>query len=193
MDNQIPARNKSGRSFLIIGIVAVILLLAAYIVTQSKSSSAAVTDSNGQVQLSPPRAQENINRQFSFPLTDDKGNQVGQFTYTVDTAQLQDDIIVKGQKASAVKGRTFLIINLKIKNDLNSKININTRDYIRLTINNSSDMLAPDIHNDPVEVQPISTELTRVGFPINIGDKNLALHIGEIKGSKTTIPLNFSK
>ena len=84
-----------------------------------------------------------------------------------------------------------MIINLKIINDLNSCVQINTKDYVRLSLNGDKNVwLAPDIHNDPVEVQAISTKLTRVGFAISTSDKNIILRIGEINGAKTDIPVD---
>jgi hypothetical protein len=106
-------------------------------------------------------------------------------------AELRDEIIVKGKQATAIKGRTFLIVNLKITNDFDKTITINTRDYVRLTVNKNSEKLAPDIHNDPVEIQADSTKYTRVGFPIDDTDKDLTLTVGEINGPKQTIKLNL--
>ena len=98
---------------------------------------------------------------------------------------------MKGQRARAVQGRNFLILNLKLTNQYTQAIEIKTSDYVRLSVNNKNEFLAPDIHNDPVAVQPISTKYTRIGFPINDSDKNLMLRIGEIKGKKETIKLSF--
>jgi hypothetical protein len=75
---------------------------------------------------------------------------------------------------------------------LDKGIEINSRDYVRLIVDgNTKEMLAPEIHNDPVEAQAISTKYTRVGFPINTSDKNLVLQVGEINGPKQTIKLEF--
>jgi len=107
---------------------------------------------------------------------------------------LQKQIIVQGQRASAVNGRVFLILNLKITNNLEQTIQLNTRDYLRLiVVSNQSEQLAPDIHNDPAEVQAISTKYTRVGIALDEGDakKKIQLKIGEINGEKQTIDLNF--
>lgn len=133
-----------------------------------------------------------LNRELAFPLKNEKNESVGQFKYIVETAELRQEIIVKGQRATSVKGRIFLVINLKINNDTNNKLALNTRDYIRLMVNdNEKELLAPDVHNDPVEIQAISTKYTRVAFPINETDKNLKLRIGEISGEKQTVELNF--
>lgn len=148
--------------------------------------------SENQQSVLGARATQDINKDFEFPVKDDTGIKVASFKYTIESAELRDQIIVKGQTATAVNGRTFLIINLKITNDKDKAININTRDYIRLSVNgNKDEWLAPDIHNDPVEVQAISTKYTRVGFPINTSDKNLLLRVGEIDGDKQNIKLNL--
>jgi hypothetical protein len=156
-----------------------------------KNSSTA--NASGQVAVSGPKATETFNKEFDFPLSDSKGKQVGTFKYIIQSIDLRDEIVVKGQKATAIQGKTFLVINLKIVNDFSQAVQINTRDYVRLSINsNTNEWLAPDIHNDPVEIQAISTKLTRVGFAVNNTDHDIILRVGEINGTKTNLPVKFN-
>lgn len=136
----------------------------------------------------------NLDKKFVFPLRDEKGVTVGTFDYVILSAAIQKQIIVQGQKATAVNGRNFLILNLKVTNNLKKTIQLNTRDYIRLTVtSNPSEQLAPDIHNDSVEVQAISTKFTRVAIALDASDtkKTVHLKVGEIDGEKQNIDLNF--
>src|SRR3989344_3040507 len=134
----------------------------------------------------------NFNKEFLFPLKNDKGEEVAKLKYLIEKAELRDEIVVKGQRAKAIKGRTFLILNLKIANEFNQSIEIKSRDYVRLSVNgNKDEWLAPDIHNAPVEVQAISTKYTRIGFPINDTDHDLVIRVGEINGDKEEIALKF--
>lgn len=133
-----------------------------------------------------------LNREFKFPLKDEKNETVGEIKYTIENIELRDEIIIKGKKAYAVKGRAFLILNLKITNDSSKTISMNTKDYARLFVNNNeNEPLSPSIHNDPVVVDAISVKPTRIGFAISENDKNIKLKIGEIKGEKTTVDINF--
>jgi len=125
-------------------------------------------------------------------LRDENGEVVSSFKYLIENAELRDEIIVKGQKATAIKGRDFLILTLKLQNDLDDSIEVSTKDYLRLSVNgNEDEWLAPDIHNDPVEVQAISVKNTRLGFPVNENDTNLVLQVGEINGEKEKVEINF--
>jgi hypothetical protein len=112
-------------------------------------------------------------------------------SYTISSAQLTKQIIIKGQRATAVKGRTFLILNLKLVNSFNQSLFLNTRNYVRVQPVGSNDKLAPEIHNDTVEVSPISTKLTRIGLPVDETVKEFTLFIGEIDGEKQEIPIKF--
>ncbi len=144
--------------------------------------------------LPKPIAVQTLNKTFNFPLTDDEGEKVGSFDYTIENAELRKQIIVQGKRATSIEGRIFLILNLKVANNLDQAIKLNTRDYIRVVVNkNENEKLAPDIHNDPVEVQAISTKYTRLGLAINESDtKNpIVLQVGEIEGEKQTVELNF--
>ncbi len=155
-------------------------------------SASAKKPANDQVNLAAAQATTKINRSFDFPIRDSKGNVAATVSYVLDTAELRDQIIVKGQKATAIQGRTFLILSLHVVNNTSKEITMNTRDYVRLAVNgDESQWYAADIHNDPITIQPISTKDTRIGFPVNTTDKNFILQIGEIDGEKQRIPLNF--
>lgn len=149
--------------------------------------------STNRLSVPAPVATQQLNKTFNFPLRDDKGKEVSKVAYTIQSADLQDAFVFQGKLATAVKGRTFLIVNLKVTNPYSKTIQINAKDYIRVKVNGSSEQLAPEIHNDPVEVQADSTKYTRVGMAINDSDKNITLLVGELQGSKTSINLSLAK
>jgi hypothetical protein len=175
--------------------LAVVAIAGVYLIISSltNTSPSVLSESDQRVSIKKAKANQLINKEFLFPLKNDKGAEVSRIKYFLQDAQLQDEIVVKGQRATAVKGRTFLIVYIKITNDYSKDISLKTRDYVRLIVNNNSEKIAPDIHNDPVEIQAISTKYTRLGFPINDTDKNLILQIGEISGNKQNIKLDKLK
>lgn len=179
-------------------LAAVILVVIGIVFFKNNSSSGSSSTILGsatgdeRVQLPGAKASQTLNKEFSFPLKDDKGKIISQLKYIIESAELRDQIVVKGQKATSVEGRTFLLLNLKLVNEYTKAIEIKTSDYIRLSVNgNEAEWLAPDMHNDPVEVQAISTKFTRIGFPINDTDKNLRIRVGEIEGQKEVVELNL--
>ncbi len=178
---------KIAKVLLLIGIAAVVLISGAKII--GRLGKGGISDTRQEVQGA--KASQDLNREFTFPLKNSEGEEVSRIHYGIEKAELRDEIIVKGQKATAIKGRTFLILTLKIKNDYDQPIEIDTRDYVRLSIDNDGEWLAPTIHNDPVEVQAISTMHTRLGFPIDDESKNLVLQIGEISGEKERVSIEF--
>lgn len=169
----------------------VIILIVFFIASKAfDAKSNGNTATSQPAQVSQSKADGSIGREFIFPLLK-SAKEEKQFTFFLQKAVLQDEIVIKGQKATAVKGRDFLIVTIKITNPHNQAFKINTKDYVRLSANNTSEWLAPDIHNDPVEVQAISTKITRIGFPVNESDTQFVLQIGEIGGAKETIALNL--
>ena len=175
-------------------LILLVLIFSAYKLTKHSTSSLANKQSDQKITTSPAKETMEINRDFNFPLLNDKDEEISKIKFTIQSAEIRDEIILKGQKATAVSGRSFLVLNIKITNETKKGLNINTRNYVRLSTNgNDKELLAPDIHNDPVEVQAISTKLTRLGFPINTTDKALKLKIGDINGEKSNIDLNFQK
>lgn len=159
--------------------------------TPTQSNVVANTPSSNEVVAA--KALKDINKTFTFPILDEEGeNELTRFSLELVSAEKRDEILVKGQKASAIPGRTFLILNLKITNSFGSGFEIDTKDYFRLAVNgNTEEWLAPDIHNDPVTVQAISTKMTRIGFPVNDADTQLLLRVGEISGEKEDLALEI--
>lgn len=174
--------------FLLLGIIVLIIISIGV-----KNLGKKVTpDADARIEIKNSKATQQINREFSFPLKDDKGKVVTTIKYTIESAELRDEIVVKGQRATSVQGRTFLIIPLKINNDYSKGIEIQAKDYIRLVLNGKdTELLAADIHSDPVTVQALSTKQTRIGFPINDTDRNLILKVGELSGTKEDIVLTI--
>ncbi len=180
----------------LLGIIIIVLILVAGVkiidsIFSNKQSLSQTLGKSSEIKIADPLSTEKLNKGFKFSLRDDNGKEIATFAYTIESAELRKEILVKGQKATAISGRIFLVINLKIVNTLKQGITVNTKDYIRLSVNNNKELLAPDIHNDPVDVQAISTKYTRVGFAINESDRNLTLQVGEIDGRKETIKLSF--
>ncbi len=171
--------------------VIFLVLVGGYkLLSRIKIKNAA--DSSDKIELKSAKASQTLEKEFSFPLRNEKGEEVAEIKYMLESAELRDEIIVKGKQAKSVKGRTFLILNLKVKNEFKKSIKIDTKDYVRLSVNgNEEEWLAPDIHNDPVEVQAISTKLTRLGFAIDESASSLVLTIGEISGEKEKVVLGL--
>ncbi len=179
--------------FLIPVLILIIFGLGAafFLLPSLHSSSLSAKGEKVDTRATKPLKSQKINKTFSFPLYDNDGKKVNEIKYTIENAQLQNEIIVKGERAYAIQGRTFLILNIEIENPYDKAVKINARDYVRLIVDNSKDRFAPDIHNDPVEIQAISTKETRLGFPLNSDFSSLTLQVGEITGKKQSLPLNL--
>lgn len=182
-------QGKSSSTLLVLAVVALVLVGGAFYLGKTMGSTTQYNDERPVI--SEAKAKQDLNRDFSFPLRGADGKEVSKVKYRIDSVELNDNLIVKGQRVRSVQGRTFLVVNIRITNDHNQAIDINTKDYVRLSANGTSELLAPDVHNDPLQVQAISTKLTRIAFPINDSDKNLKLTVGEINGEKQTVDLSL--
>lgn len=187
---------KSPLPFIIVVVILVVLIIIGINSTMKKSSANAAPASStmaAQKTSAPkPLATETLNKTFQFPLKDTTGKVVSNIQYEIQNVEMDNQVIIKGQEATAIQGKTFLVLNLQITNNYDKAVQLNTRDYIRLIVNgDSTEKLAATIHNDPVDVEPISTTFTRLGFPIDTNAKSLALEVGEIDGTKQIIPLTI--
>lgn len=114
-----------------------------------------------------------------------------KISYRITKAELTDSAIIKGQKAKPSEGKIFLLLSVKLSNKHSRRVTLNSRDYIRLAIGDSEERHPPAMYNDPIEVQPISDQETRLGFSIDKTDSTLKLLVGEVEGDKTEVVLNF--
>jgi len=180
--------------FLFIFVVAIVLLVfTALFASMKKNSSGTTVLGQQKLRLNDVKSQETLNKKFQFPIRDGSGKEVTKITYLIQNAELRDQIVVKGRPADAIEGRIFLILNLKLTNDYTKTISLNTRDFVRMTINGSNEKMAFDIHNDPVEVLAGSVKVTRLAMAINTTDKDITLLVGEVNGPKQTIKVHFTK
>lgn len=152
----------------------------------------ALAQTSDLAKVSPPAPKSTfpLNQEQTFSIVSN-GKKLGEFKYLLESAMLQDTIIVKGQQLSAVSGKVFLIMNLKITNPTQKEISVNTRDYLRVFPESSTDPLASDIHNDPIIVQALSAKEARLGFVVDQTAKNFHLNFGEISGPKKELEVKF--
>src|SRR5579872_50561 len=144
-------KNSPYLPFVVVGIIVVVIagvLITKAVKNHGSAQVAGATAQNTQVSIAKPVASETLNKSFDFPLKDANGKTVSTFNYTIQSAEEDNQVVIKGQVATAVQGKVFLILNLKITNSYDKDVQLNTKDYVRLIIDDSSDHLAADIHND---------------------------------------------
>ena len=115
-----PQVLKISKILLLIGVTIVVVVGLGRLVRGMISTS-----SSGKASVAGAKAVQDLNREFSFPLRNGNNEEVSQIKYLIEKAELRDEIIVQGQRATAVKGRVFLILTLKITNDYDQAIRLN--------------------------------------------------------------------
>lgn len=182
-----------GAAVILVIVLAIIYSLFSLVESKNTSdvSSAASANTATKTQLAKPVATEKINKTFNFDVKDKTGKVITSFQYKIDSAELRDQVVINGSKYQPVVGKTFLILNLEITNNYTNDINIAPKNYVRIMMNNNNEKLAPDLYNDSVDVQAISTKPTSLGLAIDTSAKDIKLQVGEITGAKTTIPLKI--
>ncbi|MCX8008632.1 MAG: hypothetical protein N3A54_02915, partial [Patescibacteria group bacterium] len=135
------------KRYILIGIlllfVGIIIIITGRIVAASSKQS---TPQDTRATIKGPKASVTLNKEFLFTLKDNKGKDLTRIKYVIETVELRDEIIVKGSKATAISGRTFLVITIKLTNNYDKAIDLKARDYLRVTVNgNEQELLAADI------------------------------------------------
>lgn len=173
----------------IIGLLLVSVAVASRIFSGSTASSASETKkSDSSVAGDRDTKMVELDSSIDIPINKEDDS----IMYKVVSAKLTDQVVIQGQQARAVEGRQFLILNLKISNSHEDRVTINTRDFVRLSAVGVEDKLAPSIHNDPVEIQPISDQFTLLGFSVSDTDTDFVLYLGEVSEDKIEVNINFN-
>lgn len=195
--NQTPPKKSSSikhifRFLLPIIFFSLIAFLIVEGITSKPSNVSTKSQADQRVNVDAPLLTKSIKKSFTFSLQDQTGQDMGKFTYSIDSVELRDQIIIKNQEATAIQGKRFLVININLTNPGDNQISINARDYLRVMVDNSPEKFAPDLHSDPVDVQAISTKSTRLGLTIDDSVKNITLQVGEIAGKKENISFSLN-
>jgi hypothetical protein len=134
-----------------------------------------------------------VDRSFNFSAFNNQGKQAtSKIKLKIASVDKTNTVLVKDQSYTAKNNKTFLIVNLELKNDASSPLNIIPGDLVRIAINNDEESkFAPDLHNNTVTVAGISTKLDRLGFVIPEETKNIKIYVGELDGKKEEINISF--
>lgn len=175
-----------------IAVIVILMILSYYL--GGKLNKTQTTLAGTSINAPEIKKQKMLNKELIIPLKNGKGEEISKLSYKIVSAELQDTFIAKGKPWRAVKGRQFLMLTISITNRHSQGVKIFSKDYVRLVVFGQPKPLAPDFHNDGetgIEVQAISTEPTRIGFAVNANESRFTIELGEIKGKKETIKLEF--
>lgn len=174
------------RKKLVITIVAVILVVFAFRIFLARRYSPSTPK--------PQVVAVSIDKIFDFPALNNLGKPTGnKIRLKIAQVEKSNQVIVKDQTFTAKNNKLFLIVNLELKNDATTPLNILPGDLIRLTYNNDeNNKYAPDLHNNLVLISAISTKLDRVGFVIPDNAHNFKLEVGELEGKKESVAVEIS-
>lgn len=178
----------SSKLFKVIVIIAIVL--AGYkIIVQPK-----VTQKKVLVQQplppKPAKATTEVNKSFEFPAAVVGGKGTEDVTFTIASAELKDEIQVKGELKKANKGSQFLLLRLEIENETTEKLALTPTDYIRL-VREGEKKFSPDFHNATVIIDPLSVRRDLVSFIVDNETKSFKFLVGELEEEKETVEVNF--
>lgn len=166
--------------------VIIFLLIAVFLFGVSKTRADKNTDQTGMV-----GTPITIGRAMDLRAKNADGDTLVQtVNVAVTTAQLQERVLVRGNWIKARDGKLFLILNLDIRNDVNAALYAVSQDWVRL-IENDDKKKAPTAHQGMVEIRPLSTKETNVGFVVDEGQKQFLLEIGATDGQGELIEIQF--
>lgn len=134
-----------------------------------------------------------LNKDYDFPALTNQGKEsTSKIKMKISNAEKTDRVLVKDQTYTAKNNKTFLIVNIELKNDASVPLNLVPGDLVRLTYSGDEEnKYAPDLHNNLVMVAAISTKPDRIGFVIPKDAKNFKLYVGELEGKKETVSFDF--
>jgi len=132
-----------------------------------------------------------INQTYTITArTIDKKLTDGKLKLRVTNATYADSILVTGQLATPVKGKTFLIINMEIENPYKVSLYAFPVDLFRF-VRSDGALFAPSVHQGTVEIRAQSTKKSNIAFVVLPTDKKFTIEVGEIGQAKKTLEIHF--
>ncbi|MBL7159334.1 hypothetical protein ISS85_02585 [Candidatus Microgenomates bacterium] len=131
-----------------------------------------------------------VKKSFEFEAIVVKGKGAERIVFTIVSAELKEEIKVKGESRKVNEGKQFLLLRLEIENDTTEKLAMITSDLIRL-VDNEDKKYAPDFHNATVVIDPLSVRKDLVSFIVDAKLKSFKLLVGGLEKEKETVEINF--
>lgn len=173
MSNFFTRRN----TILLLIILAIIIIVGLFFL--AKSNVAVTSDKT-----------VTINKSYTVVArTSDKRLTNGNLTLTVTDAKITRSIVVKEQIANPVKGKVFLVIDMDIQNPYKVPLYVFPVNLFRLA-ENGNQKFAPSVDQGTVQIQPLSTKKSNVGFVVMPSDKKFLLDVGELD-NQSDLNINF--
>lgn len=134
-----------------------------------------------------------LDKSYEFQARDNSGKAINsKIKMKVAKADKTNQVLVKDQSFTARNHKLFLILNLELKNDATTQLNLLPGDLVRISYNGDDEnKYAPDLHNNLVPIAAISTKIDRVGFVVPEETKDFKVYIGELEGKKESVTVTF--
>ena len=109
---------------------------------------------------------------------------------TVTQARFADSILVQSKRATPVKGKLFLVVDIEIENPHKVQLYAFPVDLFRF-IREDGQKFAPSVHQGAVLVRPEATKKSNVAFVAEPRQKKFRIEIGEVGEAKEILEITF--
>lgn len=182
----------------IIGVVIVILAIGAGVFALRNNMQPTGNQQVQGAQSQSPNVitdKADLNKTFEIKALNTQGKEAkDKISMNIKSIEKTNEILVKGNPASAKGDSRFLVLNIDLSNSTRERLIVAPLDLIRLVIDEQK--RAAEIYTEEltqikgsVVIEPDSTKLTRVGFVLNedIVSKPKSLQIGDINEEKKEV------
>lgn len=132
-----------------------------------------------------------INKSYDIVArTQERQRTDGNFNIRITNSEFADFILVQGKRATPIKGKVFMVVNMEIENPYPVALYAFPVDLFRL-IREDGSKFAPSVHQGSVQIRPEATKKSNVGFVVDPSEKKFKLEVGDINNPKETLEINF--
>lgn len=175
-------RKNNKKFFIVIGLF--LFLITGSILWVKARSKNTSPSAKGEITIK-------VDKAFDFIGRDQNGNPtLNDLSLAFTTASKKDSVTIQGQKATAKDGKIFLVLEVQIKNDSQQVLYLLPVDLIRLVMDEGT-KVAPSVHQGMVEVRPVSTKFSNLGFVVEVSQKEFKFEIGEVDEEKQEMMVRF--
>lgn len=166
-------------------LVLITLSLGLRVITKAKSSQRVVIEQKNTV-----KASVSVGKSFEFEAAKVGKKGVEEVTFTIVSAELKEEIKVKGTPKKAESGKLFLVLRFEIENGSSERLSLISSDLVRL-VTEGEKKFAPDFHNASIIIDPLSVRKDLVSFIVLKEEKSFTFSVGELEKKKEELRINF--
>lgn len=170
-------------------LIALLIIVGYRLIPKSTGKFQSAKNSSSGTKTAEAKVFSEVKRSFEFPAEITNGG-VETIIFTIDEAEIKDEIKVQGKPRPAPEEKAYLLLRLELVNDSVEELVFQSPNFVRL-IGEGDKKFAPDFHNGKVTIDPLSVRRDLISFIVDESARTFSLLVGELGGEKERVEVTL--